>query len=146
MAPNNNASQQRGFTLIELMIVVAIVGLLAAIALPSYQGYSRQARRSDAHNALMTLSNNLEKSYSDNNTYTVDLAGMGYTESAADTIISPEGFYTVQVAAGGGGIAVSYVATATAIGSQASDVDCATITYNSTGAKGSTPAGNDCWH
>jgi len=130
------------------MIVVTIVALLAAVALPSYQDYSRRARRSDAQNTLMTLSNNLEKFYSDNNTYTVDLAGMSYTESAADTITSPEGHYTVQVAAGpaAGGILVSYIATATAIGSQTSDTDCATITYDSTGAKNSTPAGNDCWH
>lgn len=133
-----------GFTLIELMIVVAIIGILAGVAFPNYQNYTREARRSDAHNALLTMANNLEKHFSDNNTYVVDLSAMGYNESAADTIDSTEGNYTVQVAAGNSGIAVSYVATATAVGIQAVDTGCATITYDSTGRKGST-GGDDCW-
>ncbi len=141
-----NRVQTPGFTLVELLIVMAIVGILAAVAVPNYQDYARRAKRSDAQNTLMTLNNNLEKFFSDNNTYTVDLAAMGYNETAADTITSPENNYTVQVAAGGSGIGVSYVATATAIGTQANDADCLTISYDSTGAKSSTPAGNDCWH
>lgn len=146
MQPLNKCRSPLGFTLVELLIVMAIVAILAAVALPNYQDYTKRARRSDAQNTLMTLSNNLEKFFSDNNRYTVDLAEMGYTETAADTITSPESNYTVQVAAGGGGIAVSYIATATAVGAQATDADCVTITYDSTGQKGSTPSGNDCWH
>jgi type IV pilus assembly protein PilE len=134
-------TRQRGFTLIEIMIVVVIVSILAAIAFPNYQNYTREARRSDAHNTLMTLSNNLEKFYSDNNRYTTDPTVMGYP---ADPIISPDGNYSVAIAAGADGIAVSYVATATAVGVQANDTGCATITYSSTGLKGST-GGGDCW-
>ncbi len=140
-----NVRPQKGFTLIEILIVIAILALLAAIAIPNYAEYTRKARRSDAQNTLMTLSNNLEKYYSDNNTYVTDATAMGY---ATSPIISPEGHYSVAITAGGDGIGVSYVATATPVAGspQATDTDCATITYNSTGLKGSTPAGNDCWH
>ncbi len=60
---------ERGFTLIELMIVVAIVGILAAIAYPSYQEYLRRAARADAQGALTSLASVMERWFSDNNTY-----------------------------------------------------------------------------
>ena len=141
MCDIKTAKSEFGFTLIELMIVVAIVGLLAAVAYPNYQNYTREARRTDAQNTLLTLSNNLEKHFSDNNTYTDDPTDMGYP---ASPIVSPEGHYSVVITDPGNGLAVSYLATATAIGLQAIDAGCATITYDSTGLKGST-GGDDCW-
>ena len=137
---NAHRGLHRGFTLIELMIVVAIVGILAAVAFPNYQNYTREARRTDAHSTLLNLSNNLEKYFSDENTYTVDPTDMGY---GANPLISPEGYYSVTIT-GPNNITVSYLATATAVGVQAIDTGCATITFDSTGLQGST-GGEDCW-
>lgn len=130
-------------TLIELMIVVVIVGVLAAIAVPSYQDYSRKARRADAHTTLMNMANRQEVFFSNNNGYTTDLTGLGFELAAAQP--SEEGHYTVTATAGGSGIATSFVLTATPVagGAQANDADCPTITIDSTGLKG--PVGSDCW-
>jgi type IV pilus assembly protein PilE len=63
----NNAS--KGFTLIELLVTVAIVAILAAIAVPSYQGQIKKSRRADAKSALLELTQFMEKTYTENNTY-----------------------------------------------------------------------------
>lgn len=61
--------QQRGFTLMEVMVTVVIVGILAAIAFPSYQDSLRKSRRTDAKNALTQAVANMERYYNQNNTY-----------------------------------------------------------------------------
>lgn len=67
--PRPRGAPTQGFTLIELMIVVAIVGILAAIAYPSYTEYVRRAARADAQGALTSLAAAMERWFSDNNTY-----------------------------------------------------------------------------
>jgi type IV pilus assembly protein PilE len=61
--------RQNGFTLIELMIVVAIIGIIAAIALPSYTQYVEKARAADAKSALLSLASAMERFYTENMTY-----------------------------------------------------------------------------
>lgn len=130
---------KRGFTLLELMIAVAIVGILAAIAYPSYRESVMKSRRSDAKAALLQVQLAQEKWRANNPTYgTLAQIGVGAT--------SGEGYYTIAVA---GNTATAYNATATPTGAQASD-KCGTFTINQAGQKGVTGAAAgytaaNCW-
>lgn len=132
----------RGFTLIELMIVVAIVGILFSIALASYEGYVLRSHRADGQSILLDISAREERFLAQNNSYTADLttaAGLNLGSTA-----SRDGYYNLTVAAcAAGSIATCYLVTATATGGQTNDTDCAIITYSSIGVKSGT-TGN-CW-
>lgn len=111
----------KGFTLIELMVAVAIVAVLAGLAYPSYTRYVDRARRSDATDALMQLAAQQERNYSRNATY-ANTAGLGYTISAG-WATTAEGTYRFQVAAATVAcpIATCYLLVAEPIGVQARD-------------------------
>lgn len=131
-----------GFSLIELMIVVVIVGILLAISLPAYQGYVLRSHRADGHASLVDIAARQERFVAQNNTYTTEISantGLGLTRTT-----SRDGYFDMTVAAcAGGTIATCYLITATAKGGQANDSDCLTITYDSAGAKSGTTA--ECW-
>lgn len=134
-----------GFTLIELMIVVAIIGILAAVAYPTYTNSVRDARRADAKSALLQLAQSLEKFYSINYTYAGTGAG-GNNGSPLSTVFAHtktpfEGsatFYNLTLVV----TATSYTVTATPAGAQVGD-KCGTLTLNQAGSK--TPTTNNCW-
>jgi type IV pilus assembly protein PilE len=90
----NNSRGYGGFTLIELMIVVVIVGILAAIAYPSYQQYARETKRADAHAALLRIATLEEKFFSNNNTYTTSTTALGY---AANPAASNDGYWAISI-------------------------------------------------
>lgn len=121
-----------GFTLIELMFVVAIVAILLALAYPSYVDQVRKARRADATSTLMDRAQSLERCFSRLSTYD---AGCPNPAGASD-----EGFYTITVAR----TATTYTLTATATGDQVND-PCGVFTVDYLGNKTPVPGGNRCW-
>lgn len=120
-----------GFTLIELMIVVAVVAILAAIAYPSYLEQTRKSRRTDGKVKLMEVMHAQERSYTLNNTYTTDLSALGFPVGGGG-VESDEGYYTITAAACGSGISSCVSLTATAGAAQESDGD---LTLDSIGNK-----------
>lgn len=131
---------QRGLTLVELMIVVLIAGILAMVGLPSYRGYMQRAQRTEAKDALVRLANNQERFYLQNNTYSADVAALGFNGGFSD-----EGNYVIAVTAAD---RQGFTATATpAAGSgMAADTECSSFTIDSTGDKGAAPdPNNKCW-
>lgn len=128
--------QSRGFTLIELMIVVAIVGILAAIAYPAYTSQVMKSQRSDAKSALLTAAQTLERCYTEYNAY-------NNANCPALAATSPEGYYSIAATSL---TASGYTLKATPIsGAVVSDSECATFSLDNKGAKSSTPSGNQCW-
>ncbi|OWG19385.1 prepilin-type cleavage/methylation domain-containing protein [Delftia sp. K82] len=131
----------RGFTLIELMVVVAVIGILSAIAYPSYAEYLRKSRRTDGRRALLEAAGAMEKYFSANLTYEgATLGGTGVYASR-----SPDGFYELSLSPDP--TASSYTLIASPLRSQLSD-KCHTFTYDHLGVGGvrkGTLSARDCW-
>lgn len=133
-------ARQGGMTLIELMIVVAVIALLGGIAIPSYQGYVMKARRAEARGALTNAAQRLERCSTEN-------ASTGYSTAActADYPFNSEnGHYRLTLVAG----VSTYTLTATPVagGSQAHD-PCGAYTLTQTGRRDVTGslAMAQCW-
>lgn len=132
------------YTLIELLVTVAIIGIIAAVALPSFQASSMRAARTEAQTALLEAASDQERFYSANSSYSTD--ALPLTNPAQEFKTSRDGHYQISIAAcDTGTIANCFVATATPQGGQASDT-CTTLTLTDTGIRGSTGAAVDeCW-
>ncbi len=88
-----------GFTLIELMIAVAVVAIIVAIAVPAYQEQVTKGRRIDGMQTLTDLMSRQERYYSNNNSYTTDLTLLGLTDTDGDGLLeSPDEFYIITAA------------------------------------------------
>ena len=131
----------QGFTLIELMIVVAIIAILGAIAVNSYTRYVQRSRRTDAYAALSQDQGILERCYA----LTFDYANVSTASNECPAIpgTSPQGFYGVTLAS----TSSTYTVTATPVagGPQAKDTACPSFTVSNTGAKTPSPVTSSCW-
>ena len=140
-------SAQHGFSLIELMIVVAIIALLASIAYPSYMRYLVNTKRTAATSALLRIADRQQQFFMDNKSYANDLTNLGFDANpyviADDGTSSGSGdsVYSISLS---NVTATTYTLTAAPLhGQLARDTACGSLTLNQAGAKGSS--GGDCW-
>lgn len=127
----------QGFTLIELMIVVVIMGILAAIAVPIYSSYRVKSDRAEGKVALVTAAQKMERYFAANSTYN----GATIGDVAADTIQKTTENKLYQLTFSGTPTDTSFTIQATAQGGQAGDTGCTTLKINQKGQK--TPP--SCW-
>jgi len=142
---------QRGVTLLELMIVVAIVSIIAAFAYPSYTRYVVNTKRTAATTTLLRIADRQQQFFMDNKRYAANLTNLGFT---ADPLwVSDDG---TPVAAGDADAVymfslanianTTYTAVAAPLGGQLErDTHCGTLTLNQAGARDALGGGNDCW-
>jgi type IV pilus assembly protein PilE len=140
----------KGFTLIELMVVVTIVAILLGVALPSYQAHVLKTKRNIAEGAMLEIMGAQEQFFVNNRQYTTSLANIGWSSNPG--YIDGEG---EEVAAAGASYEISLVSATTRAytvqavpkGAQAKDTGCGTLKITSVGVK--TVSGSDgvarCW-
>jgi type IV pilus assembly protein PilE len=152
MTPCPSAARPtRGLTLIELLIALAVAGILAAVAFPSYQGYMRSAYRAEARTALMEAAQWMERHFSMTQSYAVSSQGGAINDAAltaANLAVTPRSGtprYNLSFAAGP--TASTYTLQAVPTGAQASDTVCGTLTLTNLQVRGISGTGqvSDCW-
>lgn len=139
-------TEQNGFTLLEILIVVAIIGILSSIALPAYQNSVLRAGRAEAKTELLQVASDQERYFSNFNTYVNDALPLNAPVVADRDRTTQNGFYRISVdACAGGAITNCFIATATAQNDQTAD-SCSTLTITDTGVRGATgDTANECW-
>ncbi|HSY05548.1 MAG TPA: type IV pilin protein [Steroidobacteraceae bacterium] len=145
MESSANRRSSRGFTLVELMVVVVIAAILLAVGVPSYSNYVRQARRTDARTAVLDLAGREERYFSTNAAaYSPLPANLGYGGGGWPIVVG-SGYYQVTVCSPANAncaaglnmpnppAAPSFTVVAQSIGTQVKDVPCSLFAVDSTG-------------
>lgn len=137
--------RERGFTLVEVMMVVVLISIVAGLGYPSYVNHVVKGRRGDAHALMLEAAVKQEQFFAQRGSYTADMRELGY---ATDPATSAHGFYQVDATLSGGG--QGYTLTASRQGVQTSDGRCGDLTLTNTGIKSAVSHNDDapqknCW-
>jgi type IV pilus assembly protein PilE len=134
-----------GFSLLELMVTVAVISILATIAVTSYSSQIQKSRRTEAKSALLDLAGREERLFSTTSAYSSDEFVLGYAAASTPMTNMPfgNGYYQLTAVSAG----ATYTLTATAVGSQANDTACGNFTLNQLGVQGVTGTSTvaTCW-
>ena len=137
-------NKQRGVTLIELLTVIVVLGLLTAIAVPSYSSYMRKTKRADAKVALTSTAQQLERCYTRYYSYLLSSGGGGGQCPVVLPYTLASGTYTID-ADTAGVTANAFAIKATPIGNQAADTHCGTFQLNQNNLQTVSTGATDCW-
>ena len=143
-------SASRGYTMVELMVVLTVLGVIVTIAIPSYRDHILRSRRMEVKIALFDIADKMLRFYHDNKSFTNDLVLLGYP---SDPIITENGYYSIDVEDNGGGggacpIAICFELHAVPLASQTADTECTEFVLNSRGEKTAEDGGGPttgCW-
>lgn len=141
-------NNHKGFSLIEIIITIAIIAILTAIAYPLYDNHKRKSKRSDAHTTLSRIAQAQERFFTDNDAYATTVTAL----RGIDSDISEHSFYkiTVECTLADPTCTTGFLLVATPVGDQASD-PCYALTLSSTGEKSNRDKSNNtgtlpnCW-
>ena len=142
-AESVRATPTRGFTLIELMIVVVVIGILASIAFPAYRDYVQRAKRGDAMALLADIQARQERHFFDHQQYAATLTDLGFGSELPG---SPQGFYVAALevqssGTGAGAVVTGYTASAAASSTNGTPDECGALTLDARGNKGASGLG-----
>jgi type IV pilus assembly protein PilE len=142
------AQKNRGFTLIELMITVAIIAILSAVAYPAYTSHIVKAKRSAAQSFMQMAATKQEQSMLNARTYYTAATAAEWSAQRMTVPSEVATVYTVTMTADNASTPPSYTVTATPFGNQdAKDTKCKVLTLNNLGTKGKSGTGAlaECW-